>query len=164
MKTNTLLNNREFCQSNGQVFVPNYIEENKTTRKPVKILQSVGQVSLPHYLLDFIYHYKPHDKTTTQYIEFLVEGYINSKSLFDLVDDYEKHQNHLKNLIYEKFENTSSIFMQQSLGMYFGITQELYVPLFLVDMVEKINGDSYYCIDNYIAAILFFYERQTYEN
>lgn len=135
-----------------------------TLLKPVKISQNIGQVSLPHYLLDFIYHNKPHDKTTTQFIEYLVEGYINTKSLFDLVEDYEKHQKYLKDSLYVRFDETKSLIMHQSLGMYFGITQELHVPLFLVDMLEKINGDLYYVIDNYIAAIVFFYERQTYEN
>lgn len=133
------------------------------------LCQKVEQLTVPHYLLDYLYSTKPHHQTEAQYVESLLLDYISKHSVNDLFKDHGKYGFEIADLC-DAVRDTHTY--KSFGGSVFGFLRNVYIPIVFFDyMIQLIPGgktmdshDLYIYIGSYVNSVIAHYERNHFKN
>lgn len=139
----------------------------KPNPKPYAVeFVKVEQLTVPHYLLDYLYNTKPTHQTESQYLEYLLLKYIEERKPLDLYKDCALYGNDVSDLVDECFKTNSNT------GSVFGFIRNVYIPKIFINQIRKLipggenmhNLDLSYHVPSFVNGVIAFFERNHFKN
>lgn len=139
----------------------------KPNPKPYAVeFVKVEQLTVPHYLLDYLYNTKPSHQNEAQYLEYLLLKYIEERKPMDLYKDSALYANDVGELVDDCLKTNLNT------GSVFGFIRNVYIPKIFINQIRKLipggetldNLDLSYHVGSFVNGVIAFYERNHFKN
>jgi hypothetical protein len=126
----------------------------------------VEHLTVPHYLLDYLYSTKPSHQNEAQYVEHLLLKYIEERKPTDLYKDAAIYGNNVGELVDETIKTNLNT------GAVFGVLRNVYIPKIFINQLRKLipggdkmhNLDLSYHVGSFVNGVINYFERNHFKN